>query len=156
MKFLGHPAHQMLVVFPLGLLATAVIFDLIYLVGGSPTMAVVSYWMIAAGVIGGLLSAPFGWIDWFGIPRGTRAKSIGLWHGVGNIVVLVLFVVSWFVRNELPEQPHALAFILSFIGAGIALFTGWLGGELVDRLGIGVEKGAHPNAPSSLSGRPAK
>jgi uncharacterized membrane protein len=105
MKFLGHPVHQMLVVFPLGLLATAVVFDLIYLVGSSPTMAVVSYWMIAAGVIGGLLSAPFGWIDWFGIPRGTRAKSIGLWHGVGNIVVLLLFVVSWFVRNELPEQP---------------------------------------------------
>ena len=156
MKFLGHPVHQMLVVFPLGLLATAVVFDLIYLVGGSPTMAVVSYWMIAAGVIGGLLSAPFGWIDWFGIPRGTRAKSIGLWHGVGNIVVLVIFVVSWFVRNELPEKPHALAFILSFIGTGIALVTGWLGGELVDRLGIGVEKGAHPNAPSSLSGRPAK
>ncbi len=104
MKFLGHPVHQMLVVFPLGLLATAVVFDLIYLVGSSPTMAVVSYWMIAAGVIGGLLSAPFGWIDWFGIPTGTRAKSIGLWHGVGNIVVLLLFVVSWFVRNELPEQ----------------------------------------------------
>ena len=156
MKFLGHPVHQMLVVFPLGLLATAVVFDLIYLVGGSPTMAVVSYWMIAAGVIGGLLSAPFGWIDWFGIPKGTRAKSIGLWHGLGNIVVLLLFVASWFVRNELPEQPHALAFILSFIGAGIALFTGWLGGELVDRLGIGVEKGAHPNAPSSLSDRPAR
>ncbi len=33
--------------------------------------------------------------------------------------------------------------------------TGWLGGELVDRLGVGVDDGAHLNSPSSLTGRPA-
>jgi uncharacterized membrane protein len=154
-KFLGHPVHQMLIVFPLGLLATAVIFDLIYLAGGAPTMAIVSFWMIAAGIIGGFLAAPFGWIDWFAIPRGTRAKSIGLWHGAGNVVVLLLFIGSWFLRRDLPERPEALAFALSFAGAGLALLTGWLGGELVDRLSIGVDDGAHPNAPSSLSRRPA-
>lgn len=151
MKFLGHPVHQMLVVFPLGLLATAVIFDLIYLAGGGMTMAVVSYWMIGAGIIGGVIAAPFGWIDWFGIPSGTRAKSVGLWHGIGNVIVMLLFVCSWFMRRELPEAPHVLALMFSFIGAGLALLTAWLGGELVDRLGIGVDEGAHPNAPSSLS-----
>lgn len=31
------------------------------------------------------------------------------------------------------------------------MFTGWLGGELVDRLGVGVHEGANVNAPSSLS-----
>jgi hypothetical protein len=29
--------------------------------------------------------------------------------------------------------------------------TGWLGGELVDRLGIGVDDGANVNAPNSLT-----
>lgn len=152
-KFLGHPAHQILIVFPLGLLATAVIFDLIFLVSGNETMAIVAYWLIAAGIIGGLMAAPFGWIDWFAIPRGTRAKSIGLGHGIGNVIVLLLFVSSWFVRRELPERPEALAFALSFAGAGLALLTGWLGGELVVRLGIGIDEGANPNAPSSLSRR---
>ena len=61
----------MLIVFPVGLLATAVIFDLIYLLGDRATMAIVSCWMIAAGVIGGLVAAPFGWLDWFAIPPGT-------------------------------------------------------------------------------------
>jgi uncharacterized membrane protein len=153
-KFLGHPVHQMLIVFPLGLLATAVIFDVIHLAGGGTTMTIVSYWMIAAGILGGFLAAPFGWIDWFAIPRGTRAKSIGLWHGAGNVIVLLLFIGSWFLRRDLPERPEALAFVLSFAGAGLALLTGWLGGELVDRLSIGVDDGAHPNAPSSLSRRP--
>jgi len=154
-KFLGHPIHQMLIVFPLGLLATAVIFDVIFLISDNPTTAVVAYWMIVAGIIGGLAAAPFGWIDWFAIPRGTRAKSVGLWHGAGNVIVLLLFVGSWFLRRDLPESPEALAFLLSFGGAVLALVTGWLGGELVDRLGIGVDDGAHVDAPSSLSGRPA-
>jgi uncharacterized membrane protein len=153
-KLLGHPVHQMLIVFPLGLLATAVIFDVIHLAGGGATMAIVAYWMIAAGIIGGFVAAPFGWIDWLAIPRGTRAKSIGLWHGSGNVIVLLLFIGSWFLRRDLPERPEALAFVLSFAGAGLALLTGWLGGELVDRLSIGVDEGAHPNAPSSLSRRP--
>jgi uncharacterized membrane protein len=152
-KLLGHPIHPMLIVFPLGLLATAIIFDVIFLAGGSPTIATVAYWMIAAGIIGGLVAAPFGWIDWFAIPRNTRAKSIGLWHGVGNVVVLLLFVGSWFIRRGTPEHPEALAFVLSFVGAGLALITGWLGGELVDRLSVGVDEGAHLNAPSSLSTR---
>jgi uncharacterized membrane protein len=154
-KFLGHPAHQMLIVFPLGLLATAVIFDVIYLAGGAENMALVAYWMIAAGIIGGFLAAPFGWIDWFAIPAGTRAKSIGLAHGSGNTIVLLLFIGSWLLRRDVPERPEALAFALSFAGAGLALVTGWLGGELVARLSVGVYDGAHPNAPSSLSRRPA-
>jgi hypothetical protein len=33
---------------------------------------------------------------------------------------------------------------------------GWLGGELVDRLGVGVDNGANLNAPNSISGRSAK
>jgi uncharacterized membrane protein len=154
-KFLGHPVHQMLIVFPLGLLATAVIFDIIYLVGGGRPMSEVAYWLIVAGIIGGFLAAPFGWVDWFAIPRGTRAKSVGVWHGAGNTIVLALFIASWFLRRDLPERPEPFAFVLSFLGAGLALFTGWLGGELVDRLGIGVDNDAHPNAPSSLSRKPA-
>jgi hypothetical protein len=34
--------------------------------------------MIASGIIGGLIAAAFGLIDWLGIPEGTRAKYIGL------------------------------------------------------------------------------
>ena len=61
-RLLGHPVHQMLIVFPLGLLATAVIFDVIHIVLERSVTATVSYRMIAAGIIGGLVAAPFGWI----------------------------------------------------------------------------------------------
>ena len=38
----------------------------------------------------------------------------------------------------------------SFAGAILALVGGWLGGELVERLGVAVHEGANVNAPSSL------
>lgn len=154
-KLLGHPIHQMLIVFPLGLLATAVAFDIVGLATGDASWFRISFWMIAGGIIGGLLSAVFGLIDWWAIPSGTRAKNIGLWRG-GNVVVVVLFIVSWFLRRPVPENPGGAAFGLAFVAVALALVTGWLGGELVDRLGVGVDDEAHLNAPSSLSARPAR
>jgi uncharacterized membrane protein len=154
-RLLGHPIHPMLIVFPLGLLATAVAFDVVGIVRNDSTWYGISYWMIAAGIIGGLLAAIFGLIDWVGIPPRTRAKRIGLLHGGTNVIVVLLFVISWFMRGSAGNLPSRGAFALSFIGVALALVGGWLGGELVDRLSIGVDQGAHPDAPSSLSGRPA-
>ena len=153
-KLFGHPIHQMLVVFPLGLLATAVVFDVIHLAGHSPTMNAVAYWMMAAGIVGALVAAPFGTIDWLAIPKDTRAKRIGAMHGGGNLVVSLLFIASWLLRNDAATPPGTLALILSFAGAAIALLTAWLGGELVSRLGVGVYDDANVQAPSSLEARP--
>jgi uncharacterized membrane protein len=154
-KLFGHPVHPMLIVFPLGLLAMAIVFDLIHLVGGNGYWSEVAFWLIAAGLVSGLIAAPFGLIDWLAIPTGTRAHSIGLLHGVGNVVVLALYGLSWWMRRADPQAPATIAFALSFAGGALALFTGWLGGELVDRLGVGVDDGAHLDAPSSLSSRRA-
>ena len=154
-KFLGHSAHQMLIVFPLGLLATGVVFDAIHRATDKRTMALVAYWMIASGLVGGLVAAPLGLIDWLAIPRGTRAKAIGMTHGLTNLAVMGAFFVSWLLRRDSPEAPRTIASVLSFLGAVLAFFGGWLGGELVGRLGVGVDGGAHLDSPSSLSGRPA-
>jgi uncharacterized membrane protein len=155
-KLFGHPIHQMLIVFPVGLLAMAVIFDALVVLGGVTQLSAASYWMIAAGVVTGLLAAPFGAIDWLSIPSGTRAKRIGAVHGAGNVVVVVLFAASWMLRPDAVELPSASALTLSFAGGALALFTAWLGGELVDRLGVGVDDGAHLDAPSSLTRRHAR
>jgi uncharacterized membrane protein len=150
-KFMGHPIHPMLVVFPLGLFITAVVFDVAYVYTTNVTFAVVSFWNIAAGIVGGLLAAVFGLIDWLGIPAGTRAKRIGLLHGVGNVIVVALFASSWWLRwNDADSLPSTLAVVLSVCAVGLGVVTGWLGGELVDRLGVGVDDGAHVDAPSSL------
>jgi uncharacterized membrane protein len=154
-KIAGHPVHPMLIAFPLGLLATSFIFDLIHLASGSERLGFASFYMIAAGILSGLLAAVFGLVDWLAIPHGTRARRVGLLHGVGNVVVVVLFAVSWAIRYADPGRAGGGAVVVSLLGVLLALVTGWLGGELVDRLGVGVDDGAHLDAPSSLSGRPA-
>lgn len=152
-KLLGHPIHQMLIVFPLGLLAMAVIFDIIAAVVGNAHWSEGAFWMIGAGVVTGPIAAPFGFVDWLAIPAGTRARRIGAIHGIGNVVVLLLFAGSWWLRSTPLATPGAVALTLSFVGGGLALITGWLGGELVDRLAVGVYDGAHLDAPSSLTKR---
>jgi uncharacterized membrane protein len=155
-KLFGHPVHPMLVVFPLGLLATAVIFDIVRLLTGNDDFAAVSFWNIAAGIIGGLVAAVFGLIDWLSIPSDTRAKVVGMWHGLGNVVVVALFAVSWLLRLNQPGYvPDTLAFVLSLAALALAAVTGWLGGELVDRLAVGVDPGANLNSPNSLTDQPA-
>jgi uncharacterized membrane protein len=155
-KLFGHPIHPMLIVFPLGLLIMALIFDAIAYFTGNLQLSIASYWMIAGGVVGGLAAAVFGFIDWLAIPSATRARNIGFWHGIGNVVVVVLFAAAFWMRSDNPGNvagPYSFGTML--VGVLLGAVTGWLGGELVDRLGVGVDRGAHLNAPNSLSGRPA-
>ncbi len=155
-KFMGHPLHPILIVLPLGLFAIAVVFDILYIITQHTGFAQAAFYAIAAGVLSGLLAAVFGYLDWREVPASTRARRIGLLHGVGNVVIVVLFATSWLIRASDPlHLPSALAFILALIAVALAVVTGWLGGEMVYRLGVGADRGANLNAPSSLSGSPA-
>jgi uncharacterized membrane protein len=155
-NLLGHPVHPMLIAFPLGLLPAAVACDIIYLVLGRAHWAHMAYWLIAAGVLSGLLAAIFGFADWFALDSGTRAKRVGLWHSVVNEIMLVLFAVSWWLRRGNPDTPGMNAIVIGIVALVFGLVAAWLGGELVYRMSVGVDFDAHVDSPSSLSGRPAK
>jgi uncharacterized membrane protein len=149
----GHAVHPILIVFPLGLLTTAVGFDVLHLVTERVSFAFTAAHLIAAGVLMGVVTAATGWLDWWLVtPRGSRARRVGLLHGLVNAAVLVLFAVSWLMRlaetDWLPGWPALVAAWLGVLAGGLG---GWLGGELVERLGISVEEGANPDAPSSLA-----
>jgi uncharacterized membrane protein len=160
-KLAGHAVHPMLIAFPLGLLGMAAIFDIIFAAFGARDLATASYWMIAAGVITGLLAAVFGFWDWLAVPGGTRARRLGLWHGLGNVIIVGLFILAWLLRTNanaggVEHAPSGLPLVFEVAALLLALVTAWLGGELVERLGVGVDEGAHLQAPSSLSGEPAR
>lgn len=155
-KLLGHPIHQQLIVIPLGTLIAAVIFDALYLWLGNTTFASVAFWNIAVGILGGLFAAVFGLVDWLAIPARTRAKRIGAMHGLTNVVVIGLFTFAWLTRLAAGEPiPSMTIFLVELAAIALSAVAGWLGGELVDRLGVGVDTGAHLNAPNSLSRRNA-
>ena len=124
--------HQILIVFPLGLLATSFLFDLAWAVTGRTQLAIGAWWMIVAGVIGGAIASIFGIIDFLAIPRGTRARRIGALHGWGNAIVALFFAISLLIRRDEPGHPDTLAIALSGAGVLLTILTGLLGNELAE------------------------
>jgi uncharacterized membrane protein len=147
----GHRLHQMLIVFPLGLLAGGLIFDIFHWFSADGRWGVIAFWLISIGIVAALLAAVFGFIDWLGIPSNTRAKVVGAYHGIGNVIVVTLFFISWLARLNHIEQPGGVAYAFSVAGVCLVLVTGWLGGELVSHFGVGVHPDVDLNARPTLS-----
>ena len=144
----------MLIVFPLGLLAMSFVFDLIGIAAKASVWGLVAYWNIAAGLVSGLIAGGFGLVDLLAIPSGTRAARVGIFHALLNVVVLGFFAVSFAMRTMTTAPlPNGLMIAVSGVGLALALVSGWLGGELVEQLGVGVDDHASLDAPSSLRRR---
>ena len=150
-RFLGHAIHPMLVVFPLGLLTMSLVFDGIALGTGAGKYAEMAYYMISVGLIGGVAAAIPGLIDFLAIPEGTRAKTTGVYHMLANTGVMILFLGSWLLRHYGGLTKIAIAPIaISAVGLCLGLVSAWLGGELVEKHGVGVSTNAHVNSPGSV------
>lgn len=136
-KVLGHPAHQMLVTFPIGALGLSVAADVLHAATGARKFADAATLALDFGLMTAAVAAPLGLIDWLAIPRGTRAKRIGSWHALGNAAMLGLFAGSRWLRARGPSPLDAK--YLSGMGLALSGVAAWLGGELVVRHGIGVK-----------------
>ncbi len=139
---------------PIGLLSSALGFDLLRLITGDKKWSQVAYWNMLAGCVSGWLSMLPGAIDWWFLPGGTRAKRVGLLHAIIGDTTINLFFASWLLRRNDPENPPGKALALAMLG-GLALgAVGWFGGELVQRLGVSVSPDASLDAPNSLLSEP--
>ncbi len=150
-QILGHPVHQMLIPIPVGLFVTATLLDVVAKIADWRFLTVVSFWNLVIGIATALVAALFGAIDWTAIPKGTRAKRIGAVHGGGNVLMVTLFFIAVLLRMDEPSfAVTGGALALEIIALLLGTVTIWLGGELVDRHGVGVHPDAHPDATSSL------
>jgi uncharacterized membrane protein len=130
-----HPIHPMLVVLPLGLWIAALAFDIVHVVTGNPLWRALAFWNIGAGILGALLAAVPGFVDYLGLQG--RARRIATFHMFLNLGAVALFAVNWYIRTRVPgDSWWPLA--LSIVGVAGVLISGWLGGELVyvERVGV--------------------
>jgi uncharacterized membrane protein len=137
-RIANHPVHPMLVPLPIGLFIFTLIADAAYRLGWSPVWDAVAFYALAVGIIGALLAAVAGLIDFTGLRR-SRAREIATVHMALNVTIVVLQVVNLWLRAR--TAPGAgLPFALSIISVGLLAVSGWLGWDLVYRHGIGLDR----------------
>lgn len=137
----SHPIHPILVAFPIGLWVTSFIFDLIG--SGSHELAyfTASYYMIIAGCIGAACAAIPGVIDLFGaIPAKSSGRNRGYIHGSLNTIALLVFIYVAWRRGGPGVAADGIAIGCSLAGVILIGISGWLGGTLVYRNQIGVDR----------------
>lgn len=132
-----HPVHPMLVAFPIGLWIFALVCDLVRAGGGSSNWATVATYCVAAGVIGALLAAAPGLIDYFSIDE-AQMKRIATLHLAVNVGAVIIFAINFWLRFRLPAESN-VPLALSIIGVLAIGVGGWLGGEMVYVKGMAVE-----------------
>lgn len=134
LKIAGQAIQPVLVMFPLGLFAMAVLFDIGDLLGGPHILGALAYWNILAGLIGGILAALAGAIDLMFVRNGTPAKRIGVLQGLTNMGVLILFAVILMLRMRTPDRVAGGGLLaVEFLALAGAVFGAWYGGEIVNR-----------------------
>jgi uncharacterized membrane protein len=124
----GRPLHPIFVTFPIGCFFAAVVADLISIWEGPVFWADMSTWLILFGVVGGLIAAFFGCVDYISAPMTTGAKSIAAWHMTLNIAVLVIF--GWACAIRFLDHASVAGYALTGLGIVLLAISAWLGGEV--------------------------
>jgi len=131
----GHPIHPMLVQFPIVCFILTLIFDIFY-VRGDVGVAPYSNWILGIGLVMAALAAVAGLTDFLGDKRIQGADAVK--HMLANVTAVVIEVVNLVLRLKNPDSIASVGVWLSVVVVLILAYSGWMGGKLVYKHGIGV------------------
>ena len=139
----GHPLHPLLVPIPIGLFVSALATDIAYAAGCGDGFAAASLWLLGGGLAGAVLAAIAGLTD-FAANSAIRALRDAWLHLFANLTVVVIELVSFCLRLGDRWIAGGLGLGLSVVAVLLLLFSGWKGGELVFRYGVGQVRPREP------------
>jgi uncharacterized membrane protein len=131
-----HPIHPMLVPFPIVCFIGALVTDIVFLNNHDHGWATASRYLLAIGLVMAALAAVAGLTDFFGEKRIQGSDAIK--HMLANVTAVVLELINLFIRLHSDPAISKIGIYLSVIVAVILLYSGWKGGDLVYRHGMGV------------------
>ena len=138
-SFKGHPLHPILIPLPIGLWIFSIVSDLIFKFGfGGPVWNEVAFYTLGGGIVGALIAALPGFIDLTGLTN-PKTKTIAIWHMMINLLAVALYCINFWLRTQRAPGDN-LPILLSAIGIGLIIISGWLGGELVYVRGVAVKQ----------------
>ena len=146
----GHPIHPMLVTLPIGLWVFSLVCDFAFVFTGDERWAVTAYFTLGGGIVGALLAAVPGLLDFLGM-HDTRAKRIGAYHLVLNLAIVAAQAASFWLRSQY-GLSEVLPRGISIAAVAALIAAGWLGGHLVHVLGVTQPQDV-PEKPTATAAR---
>jgi uncharacterized membrane protein len=133
LRIANQAVQPVLVMFPLGLFAMAVLFDLANVFGGPDILGALAYWNVIAGLVGGVFVAAASAVDLM-VARDVTVKRSGVFQGLVNMGVLLIFAVILMMRMRTPDRVAGGGLVaVELLALAGAVFGAWYGGELVNR-----------------------
>jgi uncharacterized membrane protein len=139
-KIAGHPIHPMLVPFPIVCFIGALAADIAFVKYGWHPWAVGSRVLLLVGLIMAALAAVAGLTDFLGEKRIQGPDAIK--HMLANVTAVVIELVNLILRWHNDAAIPRIGIYLSIVVTLILLYSGWKGGDLVFRHGMGVQDSA--------------
>jgi len=136
-KIADHPIHPMLIPFPIVCFVGAFVTDIVYSRNSDPGWATASMWLLGVGLVMAALAAVAGLTDYLGDER-VRRLGDALKHMLANVTAVVIELVNLVLRLNNPGFAQSTGVYLSGVVVLILLYSGWKGGDLVYRHGVGV------------------
>ena len=134
----GHPLHPILVPLPIGLWVFSLVCDLVYrFLSSEPVWETMAFYTMAGGLVGALAAALPGFIDFLSITD-PAPRRIALTHMLINLSLVAVYSINLWLRAATSDSDVPI--LLSAMGAILLGVSGWLGGELVFRHGIGSSR----------------
>ena len=140
-KIGGHPIHPMLIPFPIVCFIGTLVTDIGYSRNHDAGWATASHWLLAVGLIMAALAAVAGLTDYLGDER-IRRLGDALKHMLANVTAVVIELVNLILRWHNDAAIPNIGIYLSGVVVLILLYSGWKGGDLVFRHGMGVQDSA--------------
>jgi uncharacterized membrane protein len=127
----------MLIPFPIVCFILTFVADVLYTRTHDATWATASVWLLVIGLVFAALAAVAGLTDFLGDDR-VRGASDAVKHMLANVTAVVLELVNVILRWKDTGFIDSTGVYISGIVVLILIYSGWKGGDLVFRHGIGV------------------
>ncbi len=144
----GHSLHASLVPIPIGGWTVGLVLDLADVFGRRRRFRRAADLATTIGLGGALIAAVAGLADW-SLTTG-KARRVGLVHALLNTGIAGIYGGSLAARAT---GHRTFGVALSSLGFGLAGVSGWLGGELAYRYGVGVRRVALDASQGGEAGR---
>ena len=138
-KPIKRPTHPFFVVFPIALFSSALLLDLLSLIGLDGAALAATY-AIAGGLIGAVFAITTGWADRSSMRPGSRIRAAASQHMVIQLTATAIFLANVLIRwgDRTKAKASLLWVILDVVGVIVVIVGGDAGAKMVFRMGYRV------------------